>query len=122
MTDAVRSSKQESGFRERASHDDVHIEVKENPVQEKQNKYNDILRYSKSIQIIAVVDFIVCLFWIAGAMYFMLFLMFMPVVGFFAGRNLSFSLTCAWIGYLVIVLLLRIILAGVWNMAIVWVL
>ena len=94
----------------------------EQPKMTIQDKYNLILKLANTMQVISVIDLIFVLFFIGGELYFMLWMIIFPIIGFFAGRNISFSLACTFLIYLVLAWIVRWILAGVFNQTIIWIL
>jgi len=78
-------------------------------------RFQMVLSQARIIKWIAVVETLFCILFIVSGLFFLIFLLILPIMGYFAGRRLSRRLTIAFIVYLVLIIILRIILIAVIN-------
>lgn len=78
-------------------------------------KFNRILHFARFVRWMAVFDCIIIFLFILGGLIFLLILVPLPVMGFFAGRYLSRPLSVAYAAFIVIIIALRIAIMAIMD-------
>ena len=76
-------------------------------------KFQIVLSQARVIKWIAVVETLFCILFIVSGLFFLIFLLILPILGYFAARRLSRRLMLAFMLYLILIIILRIILIAV---------
>jgi len=73
-------------------------------------RYLGVRQKARFIKWMAILDCFICLLFVLSGIYFLLALICLPILGYFAGRNYNGRLCIAYAVYLVVMLVLRTVL------------
>lgn len=79
------------------------------PLSERNQRYNQVLNYSRYIKFFALLDFLLDILFIVTGEYWLLISLVFPILGYLAGKKLSKWYTLGYLAYLVGVIVLRFV-------------
>ncbi|CAG9315346.1 unnamed protein product [Blepharisma stoltei] len=82
------------------------------PLDPKDIKYRTVLKHSKRMRLLTILDMILCLLYLLIGQYILLFLAFFALLGFFSSFKLSRGLLMSYIITLIFIMILKILLAA----------
>lgn len=75
--------------------------------------YCSLIKYSKILKIMSVIDSLVCILFYLGGLSFLIFLIALPVTGYCAAKYFHRTLVTAYSIYLILIIICRALLIGI---------
>ncbi|OMJ93220.1 hypothetical protein SteCoe_3794 [Stentor coeruleus] len=75
--------------------------------------YSSLIKYSKILKIMSVIDSLVCILFYLGGLSFLIFLIALPITGYCAAKYFHRTLVTAYSIYLILIIICRALLIGI---------
>ncbi|OMJ71301.1 hypothetical protein SteCoe_30541 [Stentor coeruleus] len=77
--------------------------------------YSSLIKYSKILKIMSVIDSLVCILFYLGGLSFLIFLVALPITGYCAAKYFHRALVTAYSIYLILIIICRALLIGIFR-------